>query len=109
MGWDWVVFAVLWCIVLLCCVMMCGVEHIRCNSHVYIIDVMMTQSRKVRSGTHIAVNGLSIMENVHLMCCAMLCCVAGGDGDFFHISEAKKTTLQDIVVYGLLTPKERCV
>jgi hypothetical protein len=32
----------------------------------------------------------------------------GGDGDFFHISEAKKTTLQDIVVYGLLTPKERC-
>lgn len=33
----------------------------------------------------------------------------GGDGDFFHISEAKKTTLQDIVVYGLLSPKERCV
>jgi hypothetical protein len=39
----------------------------------------------------------------------VLCCAAGGDGDFFHISEAKKTTLQDIVVYGLLTPKERCV
>lgn len=33
---------------------------------------------------------------------------AGGDGDFFHISEAKKTTLQDIMVYGLLNPKERC-
>jgi hypothetical protein len=78
-GWGGGVFAVLWCIVLLCGVMMCGVEHISCNSHVHIINVMMTQSRKVRSGTHIAVkhiavNGLSIMENVHLMCCAMLCC-----------------------------------
>lgn len=38
----------------------------------------------------------------------MYTCFAGGDGDFFHASEAAKTTLQDIVVYGLLSPKDRC-
>jgi hypothetical protein len=45
------------------CAMVCAayVEHMNCNSHVHIINVMMTRSRKVRSGTHIAVDGLGII------------------------------------------------
>jgi hypothetical protein len=46
-------------------------------------------------------------------CCPLVPCCrrnqTGGDGDFFHTSEAARTTLQDIVVYGLLSPKDRCL
>ena len=47
------------------------VEHMSCKSHVHIITVMMTRSRKVRSGTHTAVNGLGIMETFHLITCLL--------------------------------------
>jgi hypothetical protein len=32
--------------------------------------------------------------------------LTGGDGDFFHTSEAK-ASLQDVVMNGLLNPKDR--
>jgi hypothetical protein len=48
-----------------------GVEHMSCKSHVHIITVMMTRSRKVRSGTHTAVNGLSILETFRLIACLL--------------------------------------
>ncbi|WIA21514.1 hypothetical protein OEZ85_000717 [Tetradesmus obliquus] len=34
--------------------------------------------------------------------------VFGGDGDFLHTSEAAQTSVLDVIVNGLLNPKERC-
>jgi hypothetical protein len=47
------------------------VEDMRCNNYVHIINVMMTPSRKVRSGTHIAVHGFSIKTALHLIACLL--------------------------------------
>jgi hypothetical protein len=39
--------------------------------------------------------------------CALRC-TAGGDGDFLPTSEAAQTSVLDVIVNGLLNPKERC-
>ena len=47
------------------------VEHMSCKSHAHIITVMMSRSRKARSGKHKAVNEFCIMETFHLATCLL--------------------------------------